>query len=134
MVNATAFERSVLVDDKCKQPEELCLVKPQDLPRSPTNTSWSHIDLSLPRPIREIPYLILVDSYAKWPQVRDDASRWYPNVDPTKTYLDARYHSPPWNPGTTVTQRNHQPDRYTGLFRRPQKRFTVDPTLKCTDK
>lgn len=41
----------------------------QDLICSQTDIPWSHIHLNLAGLIRSISYLILVDSYSKWPEV-----------------------------------------------------------------
>ncbi|VUZ48163.1 unnamed protein product [Hymenolepis diminuta] len=45
-------------------------------------------------------------------------------------HLEACYLSPSWNSETRKTQGNHRPDRNYGCFRRPQKGFKADPTLK----
>ncbi|VUZ53396.1 unnamed protein product, partial [Hymenolepis diminuta] len=34
-----------------------------------TKVSWSHFDLNHAKPIRDISYLILIDSYSKWPKI-----------------------------------------------------------------
>lgn len=76
-----------MTDDKYKEPERIGLVKPislaneaalkvfaqiageavlyyyQDFMSLQTNVHWSHVDISLSRPIRLISYLILVNSY-----------------------------------------------------------------------
>ncbi|KAM3177380.1 hypothetical protein ACTXT7_004700 [Hymenolepis weldensis] len=86
-------KRSALVNNKCKQPEEIRLVKSvshsnravskvtaqnadeiafpyrQDLICTQTNPTWSHSDLGLTGPIGGISSLIQVDSYSKWPEV-----------------------------------------------------------------
>ncbi|KAM3176894.1 hypothetical protein ACTXT7_005590 [Hymenolepis weldensis] len=116
-------KQSVLFDDKCEESEKICLAKPptlangtvsnatvqniskaalsyhEDLMYSQTKVSWSHINLSLAKPIQRISYLILVEMYSNWPeiilikstsigsvitslrQVLDDASCRCPNLD-----------------------------------------------------
>ncbi|KAM3184855.1 hypothetical protein ACTXT7_007534 [Hymenolepis weldensis] len=84
---------SALVDDEYKQPQEIGLSKHvsianrtmsrvvaqnageaalschQDLICSQTKAPCFHTDLSFARPIQRTSYLILVDSYSKWPEV-----------------------------------------------------------------
>lgn len=53
-----------------------------------------------------------------------------PETDPTEIYLSMCDLPLPWDPETPKTQRNHRNNRYSAHFRRPRKRFNVDPKLK----
>ncbi|KAM3184157.1 hypothetical protein ACTXT7_008948 [Hymenolepis weldensis] len=49
----------------------------------------------------------------------------------SEVYLDTCDFPPPLN---SEIPEAHRPDRYSGLFRRPQKRFKANPNLKRMDK
>ncbi|KAM3177530.1 hypothetical protein ACTXT7_004402 [Hymenolepis weldensis] len=57
-----------------------------------------------------------------------------PKTNPTEIYLDACHLPLPRNTEIPMTQRNYQPDRFSGRFRRPRKRFKVDSTLKRMER
>ncbi|VUZ47953.1 unnamed protein product [Hymenolepis diminuta] len=49
-------------------------------------------------------------------------------------YLDTYDHPLPWDFETLKTQCRYRPDNYSGRFRRPLKRFKVDPTPRRIEK